>query len=57
MFRRVNPEVENFLKKKPVKIKGYGLPEDFHELFKDFDGIPEYKADYKKSKNLQAHFD
>ena len=57
MFRLVNPEVEQFLQKNPVKIKGYGLPDDFHSKFTEFTGLKEYKADYKSPKSLTAHFD
>jgi hypothetical protein len=52
------PEVEDFLKKNPVKIKGYGLPQEFHDQFSQESTSPKkFIVDYKSPKNLQAHLD
>ena len=32
-YKLVAPEIEELLKKKPVKIKGIGLSDNFHALF------------------------
>lgn len=52
----INPEIRKILTKNPLKIRGMGLPEEFHEIFKMISERKRKKQEYERIwKNPKNH--